>query len=377
MVDAAVARIAQACLQAPMHAAPWQHVAQSIEQELTGMAVMINLAPGWSPLGPAFAEGFDPASLCSLAERFHRANPWAGISHCYQEGYFGHGFDYFSPAQLRVGEFYNEWMRPAGLSFDVAYGGVPVLRGGVDELLVAVMGHRGAKLEPPEIEICSRVMPYLKHVFLILERLAHVVAGSGTPEVGAPAWSTQVLDRICLGAFVVSSAARILHINRAGEELLQQGCLLRAVNGRIEAGTQHETKALRDLIAAAAGNIASRPGASYIGMDSHPPGLQVIAAPLPAGEGPAGSVLLLTSPPDLAARDISELLKRSFGLTNSEASLTVQLARLFNLREAAEVEQISYETARSYFKRAASKLGVQSQTGAIERVRALGLIRGR
>ena len=29
-------------------------MALEIEHELAGMAVMINLAPGWSPLGPAF-----------------------------------------------------------------------------------------------------------------------------------------------------------------------------------------------------------------------------------------------------------------------------------------------------------------------------------
>jgi DNA-binding CsgD family transcriptional regulator len=84
---------------------------------------------------------------------------------------------------------------------------------------------------------------------------------------------------------------------------------------------------------------------------------------------------VLAAPLDVPRASTAELLRLSFGLTRGEARLLVRLAALLDLRQAAEAEQVSYETARTYFKRAAEKLGVRSQAGAIERVRQLALVR--
>ena len=103
--------------------------------------------------------------------------------------------------------------------------------------------------------------------------------------------------------------------------------------------------------------------------------LHVTVSPLGEHGAAPARALVFAAPLDMPPSSTAELLRLSFGLTRAEARLLVRLAALLNLRQAAEVERISYETARMYFKRAVEKLGVRSQAGAIERVRQLTLLR--
>jgi DNA-binding CsgD family transcriptional regulator/PAS domain-containing protein len=313
----------------------------------------------------------DPAALASVAETHHRANPWAGISRRYPEGYFGLGFDAFTPDEMRSGAFYNEWMHPTGLGSHVVYGGFPVLRAGVDELLVVVMSATGTDdVDPFHLALGRRAMPYLKHTFALLEQL-----GGAAAQRDAQPWSARVLDRLRIAAFVVEAAGRIQYMNEAASELLERGDALRAVNGRLATALEHETRPLRERIARAASNIAACGGAVIVGTTGPRAELQLTVSPLADGALASRRALVLAAPADAPRASCAELLRRSFGLTRAEAGLIVRLGALLDLRQAADAERISYETARTYFKRSAEKLGVRSQAAAIERVRLLALIR--
>lgn len=375
MLEAAVARIAEACLEAPLREAPWQHVADGLARELGGgKAVIVSLAPGWSPWGPCFVAGLDPAELASVAETHHRTNPWAGIGRRYPQGYFGLGFDaLLTRAELRAGSFFNEWMLPTGLGSDVVYGGFPLKRDGVDELLVAVMSATGTRdPDPLHLAIGARAMPYLRHTFRLLEQL-----GRARPELADDtAWSARVLDRLGIAAFVVEAAGRLRHANRAADEVLRRGDVLCAKRGRITAIHGHETQRLLEQIARAASNVAACGGALVVGASEAEGGMHLTVSPLPGQGMSSGLALVLATPPAAASLSSVDVLRRSFGLTRAEARLIARLAAVLDLRQAADAEGIAYESARTYFKRAAGKLGVSSQTAAIERVRQIALIRG-
>jgi len=172
MVEASLLRISEACLEAPLCESPWTHVAEAIAREFDGIAVSLSLAPGWSPQDPSFSSGIDRDALQSVAAYYHRLNPWARVSTYYPEGYFGSGFEMISPAELRKTEFYADWIRPAGLSGELVFGGLPVIRRGADELLVALFGERGApEPTPAQLEVGRRMLPHLKRTFLVLELL--------------------------------------------------------------------------------------------------------------------------------------------------------------------------------------------------------------
>ena len=173
MVEAAVVRLCEACLEAPLCESPWQHVSDAIARELDGIAVTITLAPGWSPHGPGFASGIDPAAIDQLRAHYHALNPWARASALYPEGYFGSAFEMISPSELRRTAYFNDWMKPAGIGSEFIFGGLPVVRDGVDELLLAFFGLRGAREpRPEELDFGRRVVPQLARLWQILERRA-------------------------------------------------------------------------------------------------------------------------------------------------------------------------------------------------------------
>ena len=377
MRKGALTRIAEACLEAPLRESPWHHVASALAREIGERRIVIlSLAPGWSPIGPSFIAGLDPDSLTSVAQIHHAKNPWARISRRYRSGYFGHGYDEFSPDEMRKGPFYNEWMVPSGLASDAVYGGFPVLRAGVDELLMVTMGRDGAPaLEDGEVAICRRAMGLLARTFLVCEKLAttswreRADFGSDAPL----AWSARVLDTIRLAAFVVDAEGRVEYTNEAASGLLDEGVGVEWAKGQLALAFEWQTRRLREIVAQAASCVEARGGALVVERSDGTPGPELIVTPLPAAGAGVGRALILAAPRAGTARTAVDVLQRSFGLTRAEARLTARLAEHFNLRDAASAEQISYETARTYFKRAAEKLGVRSQAAAIDRVRLLGI----
>ena len=366
MIDAAVTRIAAACLDAPLHESPWDHVVQALAREIRDVAIVIALAPGWQPLGPAYWVRLDRELMARAARHDHVENPWGGISSLYREGHFGHGFDKFTPRELRAGPFFNEWMRPAGLSGEVVYGGFPVLRGSVDELLVTLLGPRGLDaLDDASEEIAARSMPYLRRTFLLLEKLRGQLDAPATE----PHWSRAVLDRLRMPAFVVDAAGRVAHQNPAADDALRACRMLQRIRGRLTSPRPDVARRLERLVGQAASNLAARGGAMRLDDDAN---VEIVITPLGATGG-GHALVVVVGQRDVRGAD--ELLRSGFGLTRAEARLAAQLADCMSLRDAAAAEGITYETARTYLKRATEKLGLRSQAAVIDRVRQLTVMR--
>lgn len=64
----------------------------------------------------------------------------------------------------------------------------------------------------------------------------------------------------------------------------------------------------------------------------------------------------------LPALPDAETLRRRYGLTPSESMLALAIAEGLSLREAADMREITYETARSQLKSIFSKLGIHRQS---------------
>ncbi len=323
MSEASVARIAEACLEAPLLERPWDHIVQAIGCEVPELVVLISLAPGWKQGAPTFAAGLDLADFPIPDSDDFPRNPWSEISTLYPEGRFGHGFDTFTPAELKQSAFYFERMRPENLGPDVVYGGFPVLRDGVDELLISMIGPAGfTEWDSAHQTLGARIMPLLRQTFLLQEKLANRVQ----PSSRVPSWQSEVLDRIRVGALVVDAAGRVLEHNRAADALLRRGDALRCRSGRLRLSTDFETELLHDRIARAASDVTVL--GVVIGLhrsDGFRVG-QLIVTPMVRVEASAKRALAWIVPFDLPTHDTSALLRESFGLTRAEAALTVELA---------------------------------------------------
>jgi DNA-binding CsgD family transcriptional regulator len=74
-----------------------------------------------------------------------------------------------------------------------------------------------------------------------------------------------------------------------------------------------------------------------------------------------GRVAVIVSDPNVASTPTPTMLRRLFGLTESEARLAHAASDGASLPEAADLAGISYQTARSYMKSVLSKTGARGQ----------------
>ncbi len=377
MIEAATSRIAEACLEAPLQADPWTHVSEAIGSAFPGHGVFVSLAPGWSPMGPTFFAGVDPRDVEGVVRHYHRNNPWAPITHLFPEGYFGLGYETFSPAELRKRTFYNEFMQPSGFGSHVVFGGFASRREGSDELLLAVFSPTGTNdVDAQYVRLGRGILGFLKRTFRVLERLEGL-AVEGTEGRAVGDWSSRALDQLRFGVLVVDANRRVLHANRAAEEILTTRRGLRRRGPRIALEDGADDRRLGELIALAASNVTSQGGAIRVNQLEREELVHVVVVPHP-GCGPTPNrALLLLIPGSVPVELPKMLLRNAWGLTPAEASLMVELSNRLDLREAAESEKISYQSARTYFKRAAEKLGVRTQAGAIRTVHQICVVRER
>jgi len=403
MIESATERIARACLEAPLRERPWDHMAHALGRELDGRCILITHAPGWSPMGPTAHSGIDASQLASVCTHYHRSNPWARAAAHYETGTFSSGYATFSPQEMRRTEFYNDWMRPCGFASEHVYGGFPVTSEDGHELVLAVLSQTGSReLSEQELELGRRSVGFLRRAYALVKRF-DTPAGVVSDEREAP-WSRSVLDQLGLAALVVDADRRVEYRNRAAEELFRDGSHLRLRRQRLSLHHPPDQRRLAELVCIACSHVTSRGGtlrvfastaltSEVVRVDSQSKGhaagphegsarevaqtaeLQLVVLPLAHAGPQPDRALILVPPRTLPKRQTLELLRSGFGLSPAEARLTVRLAELLDLRRAAEAESLSYETARTYLKRATDKLGVRSQAAVIRLVHDLSVSR--
>jgi len=85
--------------------------------------------------------------------------------------------------------------------------------------------------------------------FVLLEQLTPRTEDAVIADARDAHWSARVLDSIHLAAFVVKATGHIRYLNRAAEQLLEQGKVLRQARGGLETHIGQDTKTLQHFIA--------------------------------------------------------------------------------------------------------------------------------
>lgn len=166
-------------------------------------------------------------------------------------------------------------------------------------------------------------------------------------------------------ALLSPSGASLFHTAAMGN-LIGRGLSLR--EGRFRAADPVADNALQALVARASAPaeggdagltpvVARRPDCPPLVLRCHP-----VAGAARDFLGLVRSILLVD---DLSVRPpppAAELLARAFGLSPSEARLAVRLGTGATLREAADLEGITYETARTRLKDIYLKTGTKRQS---------------
>jgi DNA-binding CsgD family transcriptional regulator/PAS domain-containing protein len=180
------------------------------------------------------------------------------------------------------------------------------------------------------------------------------------------AW--RALDQLAAAVIIADRDARIVRVNRAGEDLLSRGRALSVRHGKLCAGRSFETDKLRALIGAAAVPDKLDPaiGRMLVGSrDRDLPCVLTVArvtAELAVFDRPLAMVL--AAAPEqrlLAAADLAEL----FGLSPAESRLAVALMGGKKLHDITIETGVGISTLRSQLSAILKKVGADRQVDLI------------
>jgi DNA-binding CsgD family transcriptional regulator len=180
------------------------------------------------------------------------------------------------------------------------------------------------------------------------------------------AW--RALDQLAAAVIIADRDARIVRVNRAGEDLLSRGRALSVRHGKLCTGRSFETDKLRALIGAAAVPDKLDPaiGRMLVGSrDRDLPCVLTVArvtAELAVFDRPLAMVL--AAAPEqrlLAAADLAEL----FGLSPAESRLAVALMAGKKLPEIAVEARVWITTLRTQLSAILKKVGAERQVDLV------------
>jgi DNA-binding NarL/FixJ family response regulator len=178
----------------------------------------------------------------------------------------------------------------------------------------------------------------------------------------------RALDQLAAAVIVADRDARVVVLNRAGEDLLSCGNAISVRQGRLCAARAFETDKLRALIRAAAVPDKLDPAIGRMLVRSRDTDLPYVltvtrlAPELSAFDRPLAMVLAIAPRQDaLAAADLAEL----FGLSPAESRLAVALTAGKKLHDIAIENGLRITTLRSQLSAILKKVGTDRQVNLV------------
>jgi DNA-binding CsgD family transcriptional regulator/PAS domain-containing protein len=178
------------------------------------------------------------------------------------------------------------------------------------------------------------------------------------------------LDSFNAGILVVGDKSHILHANRAARDMMSKHEPISAVSGVLSVRDAHAGAEIAHAIELARADEATI-GANGIAVPLRSKG-EAVAHVLPLARGElrtrlapqAAAAVFITQPADAPPRDIGALAA-NYGLTAAETRMLECVASGATLGEAAEMLDISANTAKTHLAHIFSKTGVTRQADLI------------
>lgn len=219
-----------------------------------------------------------------------------------------------------------------------------------------------------EKAILQNLFPHMGRAVALQQRL-----GRASQEMEDQA---VMLDRIDLGILRCDRHARLLYVNRTGEEILQDSTALGTERGILTAATLTTTHALRATIARMADG--ERHGECSLPLP-RPDGPPVAAAVAPLSDRPGThrlsnntepAVLVMLRDPLRDPEQPVARLQSLFALSPAEARMAWMLTAGKSMQEIAPTEGVTRETARTRLKLIFGKVGVHRQAELVSLLRS-------
>ncbi len=310
-------------------------------------------------------QGFDPAFLDDYYRHYLSLNPYIkpyGDAPCGQVLW---GEDLVAWDELRMSEFYNDFMCKAGLSR--GFPGVKLIE---DE-----RRHASIAINPPQSRIENDALRIARELLCLGRHVKQAIEVNRLTERASLAARTveDTVEAVAAAAFVIDQEHCVLHANRKAEALLRESKLmLRASGGSLRCWRPDEDSRLALFLNADAG-ACDRPirlrslgsDASYVAWkipiqrfqsrgSSSRQAIRVV--------WPEAATLLIVAPIDIAQRIPEEIISSAFDLTPAEARIVSALVSGQTPKAYAETAGLSIRTVRHQLTTVFNKTGTTRQS---------------
>ncbi|WP_337106291.1 hypothetical protein [Mesorhizobium salmacidum] len=261
--------------------------------------------------------------------------------------------DIMTAEQMASSPFYNDFLRPCGLRW---FAGISITVGGKPWTVSIQRSNKQGPFEESD----------RRRLELLASHLSRAATTAAALNYAHAEGAVDAFERMSIGAIVVDDGGRAILINKIAYALMGDGLQIR--QNRLEATNTVDAAALDAMLHSCTlrSNVA-HVSATKIVVVRRPSGkhaYQISACPLSARSvdnfGDARALILIADPAQ-QRKPTTEVLRRQFGLSLSEAKLAKILAGGHSLHDAANLVRITEETARSYLKSILSKTETHRQ----------------
>jgi DNA-binding NarL/FixJ family response regulator len=256
--------------------------------------------------------------------------------------------------------FYQEFTRPQGVRDTI---GFSVLR--TEQRMGWLAANRlegKPRYGDAEVRLLTLLSPHVRRAITISDVLNLKTLRSEVLEV--------TLNALTSGVYLADSLGRIIYTNRAAEQQIENGKVLRIENNRLVPIDRMARAWLATVIhEAIADEAATLSGGFSVALPARE-GTGLVAAILPLHGGErqilcgafAAMAAIFVQDPIVVPPFLGEAFAKLYGLTGSELRVLLAMAPGLSVKEAAELLGMGDTTARTHLQHIYGKTGTSKQT---------------
>lgn len=305
---------------------------------------------------------FDPEYMKSWEEHYCTINPWIRMTEG-SDWDFRWSDEWVPDAELRKTEFYTDWVRPQD---DISLGFAVNVSNEANRtfLITNTFRHKDRPEAETQLSVLRRVRPHLLRAYRLQGMLGRSKAYSNSLEAA--------LDTVSHAMLIIDEHCRVSYANAAAEEMMSAGDLFGCTSSRqIVMKDAANDSALRKLARAMqrpAGTLAppfialhsKQPQRFFALVSPVYPKQERLTPHATAAVPPSALILVIVDLMHLG-RDPASAFRRLFGLTPSETRIALAFCQGESMRDYADGNGVSYETARKQLQAVQQKAGVGRQ----------------
>lgn len=341
---------------------PWQDFLTLVRDKIDAQAVTLILRPlDPTRSGVMMNAGGTVQFAQDYQQQFYAFDPFVGL----KPGAVVTLSEFIPASELEDSEFYRSFLSRSG-SFYIL--GVDLPTQGVDARFRITRTKDGREFNDAEKEFVRLLVPHLQ---MAVEFYTHQHRLESERDLYAGA-----VNQLSVGTLILDADSKVLDMNRQAEKILALEDGIRVINEHLDLSTPSKTAELRDHIKTVLSTEhKDRAGFAQAIRVERPSGaldFSLMVKPVPAAhwlEGKAiPAVAIFVADPAGEVDAVAETLAILFGLTPTEATVSLLLANGLSLDEAAEDMGVARNTVRAHLRSIFSKTGVSKQTQLVRLV---------